>query len=1274
MKHYYLLLAAVFAALSAPFANADPISPQQAMAIARNFSDIRSFVPKIIGNNAKPAPMTVAYTATSSNGSADNLLYVINRDRDNGFVVVAGDDAVANPVLGYTDSGSFSYDKIPDNLKWWLGEYARQIEYMTTHDITSAPAPTFESNAGPLITTRWNQYEPYNNLCPIKQNERVVTGCVATAMAQVINYYEWPKQGTGSHSYEWNGQTLSADFGSTTYDWNNMADIYDGTNSDAENDAVATLMYHCGVSVDMNYDISANGGSGAFSMDVPVALVEYFGYASDVILKSRDYYSYNEWLSMLKAEIDARRPIYYSAQSTSGGHAFVLDGYNTDGYFHVNWGWGGLSDGYYQIATLNPYEGQGAGAGSDSGFAYDQDAIFNLHIPEDGVEYEPETLFYIDQLLFAVANENGEYFVNYGTTTVSKADMTGFVFQRCYNRSPQTFNGSVGVYVEDDDGEIVNVYTSEVAGGVPSNYGWSLSMIVGNITMGDYADGHYRAYPCYIAEGDESPTRIAARKIGSGYVDITVTGDEVTLATQANALSNIIKSDILVYSNDEFNNNEYATILVNLTNTGTEYYNSNVCLILMDGNGNIAYPVNDGSADFYYPSSFVSVAPGETKTLLFTQPITDFARDGETYYMTLYDTNLDSFEPVYTPINVNNPDIEIADYEVADDAPGNFTINMNFNNTSSTDYAGTVGALVFGPVSDEATSTRYIKMLDAEQMEIAAGGSGSVTLQGAMTDLAPGTYYINIYSNSHDFGYFLYEIKQPVPVIAGNVEITNEDPANLTLTASFKNPGVMSYTGAISAKIYEPDGNGGYAFVKTLDTQELSIPAEGQSQVVTFSGSFSEGTPGCTYQIRLCDDVSEAMLGSIEYTIEKPEVAIVGEINLVDENPASLTVTAIFENKAKWVPYKGMVSASIHDITSGEIVGTLYSHDDELIIPAGEQTEAITFDGVFVDYVYGGTYQIRLYDDVSQTLLASLDYTVEQPEIAVVGEMELTDGDPASLTVTAVFENRAVWIDYAGTVSASIHNASNGERIALLASRELAIPVGGQSEITTFAGTFAEGAPGSTYLICLYDDESGTMLASLDYTVEQPDVAISGVPQITDDDPDKLTVTAVFENKAEWVDFEGSISAEIFDDEHVKSLDSQSVVIAAGEQSGTITFSGSFPEGVPGKDYRIYFSINGGITLMLPYVEYTVPETVGINGASAVWGVYPNPVDQMLNIAAAAAIERIMVYGISGTRVAAYDGDGSTAMQIDMGGLTAGTYFVRIITATGIETVKVIKN
>ncbi len=1170
MKHYYQLLAAVFAALSAPFANADPINPQQAVAIARNFSDIRSFVPKIIGNNAKPAPMTVAYTATSSNSSADNLLYVINRDRDNGFVVVAGDDAVANPVLGYTDSGSFSYDKIPDNLKWWLGEYARQIEYMTTHGITSAPAPTFESNAGPLITTRWNQYEPYNNLCPIKQNERVVTGCVATAMAQVINYYEWPKQGTGSHSYEWNGQTLSADFGSTTYDWDNMADIYDGSNSEAENDAVATLMYHCGVSVDMNYDISANGGSGAFSRDVLTALVEYFGYASDVILKSRDYYSYNEWLGMLKAEIDARRPIYYSAQSTSGGHAFVLDGYNTDGYFHVNWGWGGLSDGYYQIATLNPYEGQGAGAGSDSGFAYDQDAMFNLHIPEDGVEYEPETLFYIDQLLFAVANENGEYFVNYGTTTVSKADMTGFVFQRCYNRSPQTFNGSVGVYVEDDDGEIVNVYTSEIAGGVPSNYGWSLSMIVGNITMGDYADGHYRAYPCYIAEGDESPTRIAARKIGSGYVDITVTGDEVTLATQANALSNIIKSDILVYSNDEFNNNEYATILVNLTNTGTEYYNSNVCLVLMDGNGNIVYPVNDGSANFYYPSSFVSVAPGETKTLLLYQPIIDFIRDGETYYMTLYDTNLNAFEPAYTPINVNNPDIEIANYEIADDAPDNFTINMNFNNTSSTDYAGTVGALVFGPVSDEATSTQYIKMLDAGQMEIAAGGSGSVTLQGAMSDLAPGTYYINIYSNSHDLGPFLYEIKQPVPVIAGNVEITNEDPANLTLTASFKNPGVMSYTGAISAKIYEPDGNdGGYAFVKTLDTQELSISAEGQSQVVTFSGSFSEGAPGCTYQIRLCDDVSEAMLGSIEYTIEKPEIAIVGEMELIDDNPDHIVVAAVFENKAKWVAYKNLVRIQIHDAESGALI-TVFNPPVTLEIPAGGKSETVIFSGTFSEWVVGGRYQIRLYEAYKSKALASIDYTIENPLLGVI-DGRVVDGNPENLTLSVVFENYAEsQIDYEGTMK-----------------------------------------------VLIFDGETGKM--------------VNG------------------------------------------NFDEQVVSIPIGKQSETVTFSGSFPEGVPGKVYSIYFSPYDD-ALILPYVEYTVPETVGIDGASAIWGVYPNPVDQMLNIAAAAAIERIVVYGISGTRVAAYDGDGSTVMQIDMGGLTAGTYFVSIITAAGIETVKVVKN
>ena len=164
--------------------------------------------------------------------------------------VVAGDDAAPEMVLGYSATGgTFSYEQAPENLRYWLGEYARQIEYMANNGLTAdqlAPAATFDTEVAPMITTQWDQDAPYNDQCPVLKGKRTYTGCVATAMAQLMNYHEWPKQGTGSHSYTWNNQVLSADFGSTAYDWDNMADTYDGSNSNAENEAVATLMYHCG--------------------------------------------------------------------------------------------------------------------------------------------------------------------------------------------------------------------------------------------------------------------------------------------------------------------------------------------------------------------------------------------------------------------------------------------------------------------------------------------------------------------------------------------------------------------------------------------------------------------------------------------------------------------------------------------------------------------------------------------------------------------------------------------------------------------------------------------------------------------------------------------------------------------------------------------------------------------------------------------------------------------------------------------------------------------
>ena len=374
MNKHFLFIAVIVMAMTVPFASAKQIGPERALEIARQFSTTDT---KLKSMSASPAQMKVVYTAKPEGSPADSddngLLYVVSSGDNAGYVMVAGDDVVSNPVLGYSTGGVFDYGTAPDNLKWWIGEYARMIEYAAEHGMAVAAAPKFDTSLDPLIKTHWNQDYPYNNLCPwLSEDMQGYTGCVATAMAQVMKYHEWPERGTGSHTYtDPNcGQTLSANFGETTYRWDLMPNDYDGSWTDEQIEAVATLMAHCGVAVDMQY---MPDGSGAYSGDVPGALVNYFGYAKDIIRRDRDYYTQSEWIEMMKAELDAARPVYYHGQSTGGGHAFVIDGYNTDGYFHVNWGWGSQSDDYYQLATLDPYSGQGIG-GTTAGYAYSQGA------------------------------------------------------------------------------------------------------------------------------------------------------------------------------------------------------------------------------------------------------------------------------------------------------------------------------------------------------------------------------------------------------------------------------------------------------------------------------------------------------------------------------------------------------------------------------------------------------------------------------------------------------------------------------------------------------------------------------------------------------------------------------------------------------------------------------------------------------------------------------------------------------------------------------------
>jgi hypothetical protein len=332
--------------------------------------------------NRQVTHLDLAYTQTTESGS--NALYVFNFD--GGYIIVAADD-VALPILAFGEEGCFDANNIADGLAYYLRFYARQIEYAVSNNMTADPevAEQWEqiSNTGviqgerstrsdvaPLISTNWNQDNPYNLLCPTAPNGpggHVYAGCVATAMSMVMKYWNWPDHGQGSHSYTPSGYpTQSVDFENTYYQWSNMPNSCNNSNYQA----VATLMWHCGVAVNMQYGYN---GSGAYSADVPDAISNYFRYTKSAIHLDRDSYTKLEWEEMLIANLQEGFPLYYSGSDSGGGHAFVCCGYReSDRKFYFNWGWSGFNNNYFAIDALNTYSGH---------FNEYQTAIFDM-IPD----------------------------------------------------------------------------------------------------------------------------------------------------------------------------------------------------------------------------------------------------------------------------------------------------------------------------------------------------------------------------------------------------------------------------------------------------------------------------------------------------------------------------------------------------------------------------------------------------------------------------------------------------------------------------------------------------------------------------------------------------------------------------------------------------------------------------------------------------------------------------------------------------------------------------
>lgn len=493
---------------------AERISHEEAALIANNFMNPAT------ETTIRKAP-TKKMVLKKAPAQQENQFYVYENTNGEGWVMVAGNDA-AHPIIGFSETGKFSFEGLPVNLQKWLSGYNKELKSAQELGLVAGEEVAAEWKAlrsgnkmpkagsvvvAPLIKTIWDQDEPFNLLCPGtgtwgEDSNKAASGCVATAMSQVMNYWQWPVSGTGSHSYQplldiyndwgyyqetieyYKGQ-LSADFEHTVYDWDNMKDSYKSSYTTAEGNAVATLMFHCGVALEMQYGDYAHDGSGAWTIDydgywsgqntpcVETVLPKYFKYKSTLKGLSKDKMTQQndgvnmaghtdaEWKALIKEELDNKRPIMYDGSGTYGGHSFILDGYRSDDYYHFNWGWSGEDDGYFKLTSLAPGDNGGIGGG---GYDFSSSQCMIIGIEPDKPLSDDETSLKYN--LTGVDQISGQ---QQGTIKKNEAVVATFEAKDGYYELANDENTSVSVTIGGTKGDYASFNSGVLTISIPAD-------------------------------------------------------------------------------------------------------------------------------------------------------------------------------------------------------------------------------------------------------------------------------------------------------------------------------------------------------------------------------------------------------------------------------------------------------------------------------------------------------------------------------------------------------------------------------------------------------------------------------------------------------------------------------------------------------------------------------------------------------------------------------------------------------------------------------------
>lgn len=686
----------------------------------------------------------------SASAGDTERVYVFGTPSREGFMVLSADDVVP-ALLAYSDSGVIDTSDIPDNLRYWLDEYARQIQY-AARSVTTEPTGSFRQRATvePKITTMWDQTEPFNELTPHHSGLPTPTGCVATALAQIMNWHKWPAQPIGKKTFSsYYVGTLSIDFDQISFDWDKMLDRY-YKDSPAENiNAVATLMMAVGYGAEMTYHQKASGATGYRAAN---AMFTHFGYSKSLSLERREWYGIEEWEDLVYAELTGNGPVYYEGDGDGGGHAFVCDGYDGEtGLFHFNWGWSGRGNGYYRLSALDPdYQGTG---GNSLGYNYTQDIIRGLKPAPAGVTEEPVEIF---------SPRMGV------TTPYETRELGGFLTFLGYETEDGFCNYSVVPLKNVDFGaRIHNVATGEDSYVASTN---------GTYDFEPYTKVNVIRFnlPDALAEGEYTLTPVWRTNAGAwrsmrmspntrNYVPMTVSG---TTATFGIGIAGGRMEVTLTEAPEFFTTNGEFTLKGSLASVGEKDFSGLLCAVFVRNNDKGELEVID-QGDVVR----IDLEPGRTREWEYTStPQKGKLTDGDDYGLVIGNANTgELLSPIYSvkvgnrygTLQMSSYNFKIERSTFLDPAAVSASVKIR---VVAGEYEGPL-ALGYSLKKDPVEPVRYTV---GESVHLMAGDDKEVYVTGTLDNVEAGElYYVHLfYKDKNDHWKQLSEY--PVMVVVAN--------------------------------------------------------------------------------------------------------------------------------------------------------------------------------------------------------------------------------------------------------------------------------------------------------------------------------------------------------------------------------------------------------------------------------------------------------------------------------------------------------------------------